>query len=93
MGTSPQPQPLASAVLQDVVGDPVSDAESALSAFTKVRWQDTNGRKVDPPPTEGAVISEPTNGYQPEEPADQIGKSIPTDTAITITFTSVYSPR
>ena len=87
------PQPQASAQLPRVAGATVPTAESMLGAFTNVTWQDTTGIVLSPVPNNYSVISSAVNGFEPEQPKDQIGRSIPTDTAITITVAPSPGPR
>lgn len=88
-----KPQPFAEAVLSNVAGKTVPNAENALSSFSDITWQDTGKNKLDPPPEDYSVITGKTNGLQPEEPADKVGKSIPIDTAITITIAPSPKPK
>lgn len=82
----PKPLADAEAILPNVAGQSVPTAQGNLRNFTRVSWFDTNGRQWSPPPSTYFVIARPIGGRVPEEPEDEIGKPIPTDTAIEITI-------
>jgi hypothetical protein len=73
------PDHLASKIFSNVVGSTVTSAKTALAGFTNVTWTDSNGKSI-PNPLGNWLVSD-------QEPADDIGRSEPTDIAINLTIT------
>ena len=64
----------------DVLGDTVAQAKLALAGFTNITWVGETGRPIPVPNPAWYVIE--------QQPADQVGKEVPSNLAITLMIAS-----
>ncbi|MFT7618338.1 MAG: beta-lactam-binding protein with PASTA domain [Planctomycetota bacterium] len=75
---APQPEGESDAVDTNVVGSTVAAAQRTLAEFSDLIWQNEAGVPINPPQPKWIVSA--------QSPSVDVGKTVPTSTAITLTI-------